>query len=486
MNRIWDFEAFGKKTALVDDTGVTVRYEELADLQKQLTEGAGAGELTMMLCENSIGALAGYAALINSGHPMMMLSAGLPADMRRQIMNTYRPGLVYAPQTLSSDYAHMQEIRKIDNYVLLKTNYPEPYPMNPALGQMLTTSGSTGSVKFVRQTWENVLVNARIHADILDMTDAERTITALPMNYTYGLSIICASLLVGAVMIVTRHGVIDEEFWDLFENERVTAFHGVHNTYDMLHRLNLFCEDFPDLRLMTQAGGRLSPQMQLYFARYAGEYGKKFIVMYGQCEATAAISYLPAESALEKPGSVGICVPGGRIGLIDGDGNAVTQAHVPGEPVFYGKNVTLGYAVCGEDLIKGDDWHGELHTGDVAKKDEDGFLYITGRLKRFIKIAGHRISLDEIEGMIMNDIHIQCVCSGVDDHPVLFVLKDEDEAAIRDYIRQKSSIIRPVLKVVKADFFPVNEAGKILYGAMLEQAMAYVKDQDREPSPVLI
>ena len=76
MNRIWDFEAFGKKTALVDDTGVTVRYEELADLQKQLTEGAGAGELTMMLCENSIGALAGYAALINSGHPMMMLSAG--------------------------------------------------------------------------------------------------------------------------------------------------------------------------------------------------------------------------------------------------------------------------------------------------------------------------------------------------------------------------------------------------------------------------
>ena len=469
MSRIWNFGAFGTSTALIDDTGVAVRYDELAALQGELS-GVAPGELVMMLCENSIGALSGYAALLNGGHPMLMVSAGLPGDMRRQIMNTYRPGLVFAPRSLCAEYAHMRELRAIDDYALLKTSFSELYPIHPALGQMLTTSGSTGSVKFVRQSWEDIRFNGQALMNYMGVTAAERTITALPMNYTYGLSVICASLLAGATMIVTRCGVMDEEFWDLFENERVTAFHGVPNTYEMLRRLDLFCEDFPDLRLMTQAGGKLSRDLQRYFARYAADYGKRFIIMYGQSEATAAISYLPAERALDKPGSVGIVIPGGEVELVDADGNAVEGAHVPGELVYRGENVTLGYATRGEDLARGDDWHGELHSGDLAEQDEDGYLYITGRLKRFIKISGHRISLDEIDERIMNDIHIRCVSSGVDDHLVIFVLSDGDAAAVRDYINRQVSVVRPSLQVVTIDAFPTNEAGKTLYGALLEKA----------------
>ena len=469
MNRIWDFGAFGTNTALVDDTGVAVRYDELAALQGELS-GVAPEELTMMLCENSIGALSGYAALLNGGHPMLMVSAGLPEDMRRQIMNTYRPGLVFAPRSLRGDYAHMREMREIDNYALLKTSYSESFPINPALGQLLTTSGSTGSVKFVRQSWDDVRVNAQITMDILEMTGTERTVTVLPMNYTYGLSIICASLMAGATMIVTRHGVMDEEFWDLFENERVTAFHGVSGTYDMLRRLDLFCEDFPDLRLMTQGGGKLSLDLQRYFAQYAADYGKRFSILYGQCEATAAITYLPAERALDKPGSVGIAVPDGEIELIDEQGCPIEGAHIPGELVFRGENVAMGYAERGGDLARDDDWRGELYTGDIAERDEDGYLYITGRLKRFIKIAGHRISLDEIDEQIMNDLHIRCVSSGVDDHLVIFVLSDEDADAVRDTIIRKMSVVRPAFRVEVIDGFPLNEAGKVLYGALLERA----------------
>lgn len=431
MNRIWDFSAFGTNVALVDDTGVTVRYDELAALQEELS-GVAPGELTMMLCENSIGALAGYAALLNGGHPMLMVSAGLSEDMRRQIMNAYRPALVFAPRSLRGDYPHMKEIREIDDYALLRTSYSEPWPVHPALGQLLTTSGSTGSVKYVRHSWDNIRVNARVFVDIMGMTAEERSITTLPMHYTGGLSVICASLMAGATMIVTRRGVMDEEFWDLFENERVTAFHGVSSTYDMLRRLDMFCEDFPDLRIMSQGGSRLDRDLHRYVARYAGDYGKRFIVVYGQSEATAAISCLPAGRALEKPGSVGVVIPGGSIGLIDADGNAVEGPHIPGELVYRGENVALGYATRGEDLGRGDDWHGELHTGDIAERDEDGFLYVTGRLKRFIKMTGHRISLDEIDEMIMNDIHIRCVSSGVDDHLVIFVLNEDDANAVRD------------------------------------------------------
>lgn len=474
MNTIWDFGAFGRKTALIDDTGVTVRYDELAALQDELSDAVGSGELTMMLCENSIGALWGYAALLNGGRPMLLVSAALPEDMRRQIMNTYRPGLIFTPEALLSDYPHMREIRRIDRYALLRTNYASSYPLHPALGQLLTTSGSTGSVKFVRQSWDSVRFNTRVIADYLNIKGTDRTLTSLPMNYTYGLSVISANLLKGAAMIVTRSGVMDEEFWDLFENERVTAFHGVPNTYDMLYRLDIFCDDFPDLRLMTQAGGKLSRELHQYFAQYAKDYGKRFIVMYGQSEATAAISYLPAEKALEKPGSVGIAVPGGEIQLIDGEGKPIETARVPGEVVYRGPNVTLGYASCGDDLGRGDDWHGELRTGDVAEFDEDGCLYITGRIKRCLKMSGHRISLDEIDEKIMNDIHVRCVSSGVDDHLVIFVLSEEDKAAVQAYVGRKLSVVRLSFQVALIDAFPVNEAGKILYGALQEKARQFI------------
>lgn len=470
MNWLWDFGAFGKKVALIDDTGVTVRYDELAALQNELSDAVGSGELTMMLCENSIGAIWGYAALLNGGHPMLLVSAALPQDMRRQIMNTYRPGLVFAPKALRDECAHMRQMREIDNYILFRTNYAEACPLHPALGLLLTTSGSTGSVKFVRQSWDGLRFNTRVIADYLNVTDADRTITALPMNYTYGLSVISANLLKGASMIVTRQGVMDEDFWDLFETERVTAFHGVPNTYEMLHRLDFFCEDFPDLRLLTQAGGKLNRELHQYFAQYAEDYGKRFIVMYGQSEATAAISYLPAEKALGKPGSVGIAVPGAEIKLIDGEGKPIETPRVPGELVYRGGNVALGYAAGGDDLCRGDDWHGELRTGDIAEWDEDGCLYITGRIKRFLKMSGYRISLDEIDERVMNDIHVRCVSSGTDDHLVIFVLSEEDKNAVQDYVRRKISVVRPVFRVVRIDAFPVNEAGKILYGALLETA----------------
>lgn len=195
-----------------------------------------------------------------------------------------------------------------------------------------------------------------------------------------------------------------------------------------------------------------------------------FIVVYGQSEATAAISCLPAERALDKPGSVGAAIPGGSIELIDAEGNAVEGPHIPGELVYRGENVALGYATRGEDLGRGDDWRGVLRTGDIAERDEDGYLYITGRIKRFIKMAGHRISLDEIDEKIMNEIHIRCVSSGVDDHLVIFVLSDGDGDAVRDFIRRKLSVVRTGCKVVTIDAFPTNEAGKVLYGGLLEMA----------------
>jgi acyl-coenzyme A synthetase/AMP-(fatty) acid ligase len=360
----------------------------------------------------------------------------------------------------------MREVCGIRDYVLLKTNYREYFPVHPALGLLITTSGSTGSAKLVRQSWDNLRFNAETIAGYLQIDASRRTITALPLQYTYGLSVLHANLLRGAAMVVTKYGFMDAEFWDLFEAENVTDFHGVPGTYEMLHRIELFEDDLPSLRTMTQAGGKLSRELQAYFGRYAAENGKRFVIMYGQSEATAAITWLPPEDTLRKPGSVGIVVPGGSVTLADEENNPVTGAHVRGELVYRGPNVAMGYAQRGEDLSAEDEWHGVLPTGDLAEFDEDGYVSIVGRLKRYIKMAGHRISLDEIDTMLMDELNILGVSVGTDDHLTIFVTDEKERALAADFVRRKISAARAGFRVVTIPAFPRNEGGKILYAEL--------------------
>ncbi len=174
----------------------------------------------------------------------------------------------------------------------------------------------------------------------------------------------------------------------------VLSFAGVPYTFAMLKRINFDKIELPTLRTMTQAGGKLSEEYIRHFLSYATKNRVKFFVMYGQTEATARISYVPAEKLSQKIGSIGIPIPGGEVKIIN-DGIEVTRPNEIGEIVYKGNNVMMGYAENRKDLSKGDELNGVLFTGDLGYKDEDEFLYVTGRLKRFIKIFGLRVNLDE-------------------------------------------------------------------------------------------
>ncbi len=474
MGAFWDFESFADLPALIADTGVTITYRELEALSGKAEASidmiadwsAESKPLTMIVCRNTMGALCGYAVLINMGYPMLPVSEELAAEKRKALMNVYRPGLLLVPKEQRGSFPAMKDIFEFGDYVLLKTNYRERFPVHPQLGQLITTSGSTGSAKFVRQSRENLRFNAEAIANALQITSADKTITALPLQYTYGLSVLHANLLRGAAMVVTKSSVMDSEFWDLIEAEEVSCFHGVPNTYDMLYRIGLFEDDFPSLRLMSQAGGKLSRELQEYYGRYAAETGKRFVIMYGQSEATADISWLPPEDTLRKLGSVGYVVPGGTISLIDGEGTPIEGPHVQGELVYSGPNVAMGYAQCGEDLNRGDEWNGVLRTGDIAQLDEDACIFITGRLKRFIKLAGHRVSLDEIDNMIMDELNIFSVSIGTDDHLTVFVTDEKEKDMVADFVPKVLSAARANLRVRTIPAFPRNEGGKILYSEL--------------------
>lgn len=463
MNNIWNLKEYSKNSAILDEYGNTLTYSQLEAEANTLAGKIGKRSLVFCLCRNEIGSVLGYVSFINNGIVPVLLNSGLDEGLLNDLLAIYEPPYLWLPKDMTDKFSVMECVYEAYGYCLLKTGYKKEYKLYDELALLLTTSGSTGSPKFVRQSYTNVLDNAQSIVKYLKLDETERPITTLPMNYTYGLSIINSHLLVGATILVTEKTLMQKEFWNFFKTAGATSFGGVPYTYEMLDKLRFYRMDLPSLRTMTQAGGKILPELHEKFAKYAQEQGKKFVVMYGQCEATARMGYLPPEKAVEKKGSMGIAIPGGRFHLIDVSGNDITEPHITGELVYEGKNVTLGYAECGDDLAKGDERNGVLETGDMAQFDEEGFYYIVGRKKRFLKIYGNRVNLDEVDRLIKGEFGIEAASAGVDDHMYLFITDEKMSDAVREFVVGKTKLNPAAFKVITIDAIPKNDSGKTLY-----------------------
>jgi acyl-coenzyme A synthetase/AMP-(fatty) acid ligase len=287
----------------------------------------------------------------------------------------------------------------------------------------------------------------------LKIDATERSITTLPMNYTYGLSVIHSHLHAGASLILSSKALMQKEFWAQLSERNVTSLAGVPYTYEMLDKLRFFRMNLPSLRTLTQAGGRLPERLHEKFASWAQANNKQFVVMYGQTEATARMSYLPSAQSLRKVGSIGVAIPGGRFALAPDS-----------ELIYSGDNVALGYAECADDLAKEDEFKGVLRTGDVARLDGEGFYYIVGRKKRFLKIFGKRVNLDETENLIKNGFPgIECACAGVDDKMFIFITEENLKEKIQAHISHLMELHPTAFKFIIVREIPKNEAGKVLY-----------------------
>lgn len=471
MYRIWDFSQFENSIAFGDEFGNELAYSQLDTAGKKLSEAAGGRCLVFCLCSNTIGSAFGYVSFLNNGMVPVMLDMHLDREVLDVLLSAYAPRHIWLPCEQKVSFGGMETVYEAYGYSLLRTGYELEYPLHDKLALLLTTSGSTGSPKFVRQSYENIKANIESIVEYLKLDASERPVTTLPMNYTYGLSIIHTHLYVGATILVTGKGLMQKEFWNFFKEQEATSFGGVPYTYEMLDKLRFFKMRLPSLRTMTQAGGKLTLELHEKFAKYAADTGRNFVVMYGQCEATARMGYLPAEKAVEKKGAMGIPIPGGKFTLIDVNGMEISTPHTTGELVYEGANVTLGYAECCDDLMKGDERNGRLVTGDMAQFDEDGYYYIVGRKKRFLKIYGNRINLDELDRVVKGKFGIEAACAGVDDHMYIFVTEEGVSDSIKDFVVKKTRLNPVAFQVIVLDEIPKNDAGKIRYQELAKHYM---------------
>ena len=462
---MWNFKQFGDSIALLTDIGEQLTYNQLTIEAEAFSNATDGRCLIFSLCENSIGSAIGYFSCIEKGIVPALLNVSLAYSLLENLVDTYKPAFLWVPKTFN--YKLYPSVYSSHNYKLLATPYGKIATLNDSLALLLTTSGSTGSPKFVRQSYTNIKSNMQSIAKYLCLDSNERPITTLPMNYTYGLSILQSHAYVGATMLLTEHSVTTKPFWEFLKNAQATSFGGVPYTYEMLYKMRFLSMKLPHLKTLTQAGGKLLPSLHLEFANWCKNNGKQFIVMYGQCEATARMAYLPWEKSNEKIGAMGIAIPGGRFVLLDVDETPITKTHVTGELQYYGENVTLGYAECLDDLQKGDERHGMLITGDMAQVDEDGYYTIVGRKKRFLKLFGNRVNLDEVERMLKTSFPTEDIaCSGKDDKLVIFATRENKLKEMRTFLISQTGLSAQGFTTQVISNIPQNDAGKIKYSEL--------------------
>ena len=421
--------------------------------------------LIFCICRNEPGAVMGYLGGLENNAVPMLLGSDIGQRQFEKFFETYEPEFLWAPNGWVEENCHrkFQKIYETYGYVLWKTVFPS-VPMNGKLALLLATSGSTGDSKLVRLSRENLVANAESILTYLKLQERERPITTLPMQYTYGLSVINSHFLAGACILMTTASMVQREFWDFFEKEKATSFAGVPYTYEILKRMGIFERKFPSLNSITQAGGKLSPVLQKKVGTWAKEQGIDFFVMYGQTEATARMSYLPPERCLDKIGSIGIQIPGGRFALEDGQGREIDSSHTVGELVYYGANVSLGYAQSKLDLQCADERKGRLLTGDMAMRDSEGYYYIIGRKKRFIKIFGVRVALDECEQVLTARFpEAEFACTGTDDRMEIYTTDREIAEYISEFLSGYLQLNQKAFTGYYISDIPKNASGKILY-----------------------
>ena len=419
-------------------------------------------QLIFFYVSNTPVSVAALLGAIASGNAVALLDPKLSVTTRQQLEDAYRPWIVLESITGYADEISLSE----SNYGMCA-----PHTIHAELSVLLSTSGSSGSPKFVKLTKANLQSNAQAIAQVLDISADDIALAHLEMHYSYGLSVVTSHLARGAAIGFSRGKFTDRGFWDEVRALQISHMPGVPYHHEMISRLGLDRLKLPTLKILTQAGGRLTETISGRLHAAMEKRGGRFYVMYGQTEASPRMTTLHHDDFEIRKGSVGKTLPGGKITIVDEQGRTL-PAGSNGEVVFQGPNVMLGYAHCGQDLGVPDGLQDTLYTGDKGHLDEDGYLYIVGRLSRIAKIYGWRINLDEIEKyceLLLEDesstfaavqmgeeIHILNNCT----------LDGKDARHLQEKIADRFALPSRVLTLHMVSSLPVNDRGKINYKAV--------------------
>lgn len=422
-----------------------VTYGELGEIVEEMCGICSMFHSSVLIFEQSIECVAFYLACLMTKKLVILLDPHSTRTEIYHITELFQVGLISGNIEIELSYApHIYSRSKFNIY---RTNCYMTETPNSELAILVNTSGSTSTPKFVKLSYDNLACNTRQITEYLPIDNNSFAGPPPPLSYVYGLSVLNTHLIKGGQIALCNYSVVTQEYWDFVLSLKITNLNGVPYFYEVLQKLNFYPALKNRLHFLTQAGGRLNDIIR---ERLISEFSNsKIFIMYGQSEATARISYLPYNKITEKRGSVGLAVSGGKISINQG------------EIIYEGNNIFKGYAYGVNDLTELEKID-ILHTGDLGYLDRDGYLYITGRKSRFIKLPGKRLSLDDCEKQLINSGY-ECAIVQIDDKMKIYVVGDCTK-------KELSHILG--LSTIYFDLIPIQELprtinGKIHYAKLL-------------------
>lgn len=443
------------KIALVDDKA-HISYSDLIENINKLSVYIEERSLVFCLLDNDIESVISYISVIEANSVPLLLSSDIADDLLESLINEYEPQYIFS-NTSDSRFVGYEKKAEFFSLAIYKTKYSF-YNIDKNLELLLTTSGSTGSPKLVRHKKGNVESNALNISLAFEWDESEIGLLDLPINYTMGLSTVNTHLFLGATCILTKASPISKKYWELLKENEVTNIVGVPFSFELLDKMKFTNYELPHLKSICQGGGKLSETLFRKIADYALKNGKKFFATYGATETTARMTFLNPNLSNLKIQSIGQAMPMGISYLINRVDNR-------GELCYQGPNVAMGYAKKHSDLKLGDIWKGVYKTGDIVEIDDDGDMIIVGRIKRFLKLSGHRVSLDDVENIIKNEFGYTAVCIGSDKKMIVFIEEDSGESVekVSKFLSNKLGLYHGLFDIKNVSNLMRKENGKIDY-----------------------
>lgn len=459
-----------KKIALLSNTSVYLTYEDLENEYDNIKKVISKYSLILIISENSIGMVANYTSLIKNECIIQFVEANTEIFEIKKIIELYKPNYILCSKKwLNNNSLKNLKLKKIYSFLennIFKTDFINKKKINNHLSILLPTSGSLGSKKYAKISKKNIYENTKSIISYLNITKMDRSITSMPICYSYMLSVINTHLEVGGSIFVTDETLIQGSFWKIFKNHNINNFNGVPFHYEILIKLGLKKKIFKNLKFFTQAGGKLDINKIKKILEFCRKEKKIFYIMYGQTEASPRMSYIKVNSHPNKLGSIGKPIPNGHFILIDNNGKKIKNENKIGELVYTGKNVFMGYAYDKNDLFKKDKKKKILKTGDLAYFDKEGFYFISGRKNRIIKIYGNRYGLDDIEEKFLQK-KIEIACKNDEGNLAIFVKIKSDKNTILKNIYKIIPLSKNNLKIKIIKEFPRHNNGKIDYKKLI-------------------
>ena len=451
--------------------------------------GARKGDRIILIADNSLFWVACYLGAMQAGLVSVPVAPAVPPGDLEYLLEVTGANIVCAQASVLKTHAAWLAGLQ----VLTDREVTSPAPANsqrslpslsadttPAdgyaevgdtdLAALVFTSGSTGKPRGVMVTHANIVANTDSIVSYLSLTDRDRIMAVLPFHYCYGASLLHTHLLVGGELVLENRFMYPEIVLQRLIETRCTGFAGVPSHFQILLRNStLRNKRFPDLRYLQQAGGYLAPSFILELK--AALPDTRVFVMYGQTEATARLSFLPPDDLGRKLGSIGRGMPGVALRVLNEAGTAVQPGEV-GEIVAEGANITRGYWQAPretEEVFR----NGALYTGDLARVDEEGFIFIVDRAKDFLKCRGEKVSCRTIEEVLLEfDELVEAAVIGIPDDVLgeavkAFVVPRKRDAegvaeSLAAFCKTRLPSHHLPKQIVVLSSLPKNSAGKVM------------------------